>query len=132
MTDDEAATAVAGALRMGYRLVDTAAKYGNEVGVGRGIAASGVPRAEVLVTSKVRGADQGYEETLRACEQTRRDLGLEYLDLYLIHWPLPRVDKYVDTWRALDAGAGRRAGALDRGLELHRRPGSTGSSPRPG
>ncbi|WP_341358187.1 aldo/keto reductase [Georgenia sp. M64] len=101
MTDEVAATAVASALRMGYRLVDTAAKYGNEVGVGRGIADSGVPREEVLLTSKLRGQDQGYDETLRAFDASRRDLGVDYLDLYLIHWPLPRVDKFVDTWRAL-------------------------------
>ncbi|MFH5823583.1 aldo/keto reductase [Georgenia sp. AZ-5] len=101
MDDDEATVAVAEAIRIGYRLIDTAAKYGNEVGVGRGVAESGVPREEIQVASKVRGSDQGYDETLRAFEKTRADLGLEYLDLYLIHWPLPRLDRYVESWKAL-------------------------------
>ncbi|MHB1065694.1 MAG: aldo/keto reductase [Georgenia sp.] len=101
MDDAGARTAVADAIRTGYRLIDTAATYENEVGVGQGIADSGVPREEIVVTSKVRGDDQGYESTLRAFESTRRDLGLEYLDLYLIHWPLPRLDTFVETFRAL-------------------------------
>ncbi|WP_448072420.1 aldo/keto reductase [Georgenia yuyongxinii] len=101
MSDAEARTAVAGAIRAGYRLIDTAAKYGNEVGVGQGIAESGVLREEIVLTSKLRGSDQGYEEALRAFEQTRHDLGVDYVDLYLVHWPLPRLDKYVDSWRAL-------------------------------
>jgi len=98
---EEAPTAVRSALELGYRLVDTAASYGNEEGVGRGIAESGVPREEIVVTTKLRGQDQGYESTLRAFEASRRKLGVEYVDLYLIHWPLPRVDKYVDSWRAM-------------------------------
>ncbi|MFB4420958.1 aldo/keto reductase [Streptomyces sp. QL37] len=100
--DDEAAEqAVAGALRAGYRLVDTALNYGNETGTGRGIASSGVPRQDVFVTTKVPGRHHGYEETLASFEESRGKLGLEYVDLYLIHWPLPRVDKYVDTWKAM-------------------------------
>ncbi|MFF5727350.1 aldo/keto reductase [[Kitasatospora] papulosa] len=100
--DDEAAEkAVAGALQLGYRLVDTALNYGNETGTGRGIARSGVPRRELFVTTKVPGRHQGYEETLASFEVSRGNLGLEYVDLYLIHWPLPRVDKYVDTWKAM-------------------------------
>ncbi|MFC9945591.1 aldo/keto reductase [Streptomyces pratensis] len=100
--DDEAAEkAVAGALRIGYRLVDTALNYGNETGTGRGIAGSGVPRQEIFVTTKVPGRHQGYEETLASFEESRNNLGLDHVDLYLIHWPLPRVDKYVDTWKAM-------------------------------
>ncbi|MEU5371530.1 aldo/keto reductase [Streptomyces sp. NPDC005951] len=100
--DDAAAEeAVAGALELGYRLVDTALNYGNETGTGRGIARSGVPREEVVVTTKVPGRHQGYEETLASFEESRARLGVEYVDLYLIHWPLPRVDQYVDTWKAM-------------------------------
>ena len=101
MSDQEAERAVAGALETGYRLVDTATNYRNESGVGLGVAHSGVPREEVRVTTKLPGRHHGYEETLASFEESRRRLGLEYVDLYLIHWPLPRVDKYVDSWRAM-------------------------------
>ncbi|MFE0081827.1 aldo/keto reductase, partial [[Kitasatospora] papulosa] len=101
LDDEGAEKAVAGALRLGYRLVDTALNYGNETGTGRGIARSGVPRQEVFVTTKVPGRHHGYEETLASFEVSRGNLGLKYVDLYLIHWPLPRVDKYVDTWKAM-------------------------------
>jgi 2,5-diketo-D-gluconate reductase A len=100
LDDAQAETAVQTALGSGYRLIDTAARYGNEVGVGRGIAASGLPRAEVQITSKLRGSEHGYDSTLRAVEATLADLGTDYLDLYLIHWPLPMRDLYVETWRA--------------------------------
>ncbi|MFE4797278.1 aldo/keto reductase [Streptomyces sp. NPDC056708] len=99
--DDAAEKAVAGALGLGYRLVDTALSYGNETGTGRGIARSGVRREDVFVTTKVPGRHHGYEPTLASFEESRRNLGLEYVDLYLIHWPLPRLDLYVDTWKAL-------------------------------
>ncbi|WP_329613136.1 aldo/keto reductase [Streptomyces brevispora] len=101
LDDDAAEQAVAGALGLGYRLVDTALNYGNETGTGRGIARSGVPREDVFVTTKVPGRHQGYEKTLASFEESRRNLGLSYVDLYLIHWPLPRVDLYVDTWKAM-------------------------------
>ncbi|MEU1307075.1 aldo/keto reductase [Streptomyces shenzhenensis] len=101
MTDAEAGQAVGGALAAGYRLLDTATNYRNESGVGRGIAGSGVPREEVVVTTKLPGRHHGYEETLASFEESRRRLGVEYVDLYLIHWPLPRVGKYVDSWRAM-------------------------------
>ncbi|GAA3559371.1 aldo/keto reductase [Streptomyces osmaniensis] len=101
MDDAQAEQAVADALDLGYRLVDTATNYRNETGVGRGIAASGVPREEVVVTTKLPGRHHGYEETLASFEESRRRLDLTYVDLYLIHWPLPRVDKYVDSWRAM-------------------------------
>ncbi|MEV0980183.1 aldo/keto reductase [Streptomyces sp. NPDC049915] len=101
MDDALAEQAVRGALGLGYRLVDTAANYGNETGVGRGIAGSGVPREDVVVTTKLPGRHHGYEETLASFEESRRRLGLDHVDLYLIHWPLPRLDKYVDSWRAM-------------------------------
>ncbi|NUP23087.1 MAG: aldo/keto reductase [Streptomyces sp.] len=101
LPDDQAEQAVRDALELGYRLVDSATNYCNETGVGRGIAGSGVPRAEVMVTTKLPGRHHGYEETLASFEESRRRLGVEYVDLYLIHWPNPRVDKYVDAWRAM-------------------------------
>ncbi|MDT3439137.1 MULTISPECIES: aldo/keto reductase [unclassified Pseudofrankia] len=99
MTD--AAAGVRAALRAGYRLVDTASAYGNEDAVGKGIATSGLGRHEIVVTTKLRGLDQGYESALRAFEESRKRLGLEYVDLFLIHWPLPRLDRYIDSWRAM-------------------------------
>jgi len=100
LDDDEAYAAVGTALERGYRLIDSAARYDNEVGVGRAVADSGVPREEIVVTTKLPGADHGYEEALAGFEQSRQRLGLEYVDLYLIHWPLPTIDRFVDTWRA--------------------------------
>ncbi|MFE0952509.1 aldo/keto reductase, partial [Streptomyces mutabilis] len=102
MTDDEARRAVRESLETGYRLIDTAANYRNETGVGRGVADSGVPREEIVVTTKLPGRHHGYEETLASFEQSRARLGLEYVDLYLIHWPLPARDKYVDTYKAFE------------------------------
>jgi len=101
LSDAEAAEAVPAALAQGYRLVDTAARYGNEAGVGRGIAAAGLPRADLFVTTKLRGRDHGYAETRAALHRSLEALGLDYVDLFLIHWPLPRVDKYVDSYRAI-------------------------------
>lgn len=88
-TDEVAKSAVLSALSLGYRLIDTAAAYGNERGVGAGVAASGLKREEVFVTSKLRNAHHGYKATLEAFEGTMERLGLDYLDLYLIHWPNP-------------------------------------------
>jgi len=101
MGDDDAATAVASAIEVGYRLFDTAARYGNEKGVGQGLRAAGVPREELFVTSKLRGAQQGYASTRTAVEESLDRLGLDYLDLYLIHWPLPLRDLYVESYRAM-------------------------------
>ncbi|MFF7473998.1 aldo/keto reductase [Streptomyces sp. NPDC008092] len=101
MDDAQAEQAVRQGLGLGYRLVDTAVNYRNEPGVGRGLASSGVPREEVVVTTKLPGRHHGYEETLASFEESRQRLGLEYVDLYLIHWPNPRVDRYVDSWRAM-------------------------------
>ena len=101
MSDAEAERAVSEALGLGYRLVDTATNYSNESGVGFGLTRSGVPREEVVVTTKLPGRHHGYAETLASFEDSRRRLGLDYVDLYLIHWPLPRIDRYVDSWRAM-------------------------------
>ncbi len=90
---------VKAALRNGYRSIDTAAIYGNEAGVGTAIEASGIPRDQLFVTSKVWNGDQGYDATLKAFEVSLHKLGLDYLDLYLIHWPVKA--HYLDTWRAL-------------------------------
>lgn len=91
--------AVKSALRNGYRSIDTAAVYGNEEGVGIAISESGIERHDIFLTSKVWNADQGYESTLKAFETSLRKLGTDYLDLYLIHWPVK--GKYLDTWRAM-------------------------------
>ncbi|MFJ9863146.1 aldo/keto reductase [Streptomyces sp. NPDC101165] len=100
--DDEAERAVATALEAGYRSIDTAAIYGNEEGTGKAIAASGLPREDIFVTTKLWNSDQGYDSTLRAFDASLEKLGLDHLDLYLIHWPLPSRDKYLDTYRAFE------------------------------
>ncbi|MCC4314866.1 aldo/keto reductase [Streptomyces malaysiensis] len=100
--DDEAQVAVRNALDAGYRSIDTAAIYGNEEGTGKGLAASGIARDELFITTKLRNGDQGYDSALRAFDTSLTKLGLEYVDLYLIHWPLPAVDKYVDSWKAFE------------------------------
>ncbi|MDX6363500.1 MAG: 2,5-diketo-D-gluconate reductase [Streptomyces sp.] len=100
--DDEAEQAVATALEAGYRSIDTAAIYGNEEGTGKAIASSGVPRADLFVTTKLWNGDQGYDSTLRAFDTSLDKLGLEYVDLYLIHWPLPSKGAYVDTYKAFE------------------------------
>ncbi|MFH8253718.1 aldo/keto reductase [Streptomyces roseolus] len=100
--DDATAAAVTAALDAGYRSIDTAAVYGNEAGVGRALAASGIAREELFVTTKLWNADQGYDATLRAFDAGLATLGLDYVDLYLIHWPAPARDLYRDSWRALE------------------------------
>ena len=99
---DEVIPPVTEALQAGYRLLDTAAAYGNEEGVGKAIADSGVPRDELFVTTKLWNSDHGYDSALRAFDTSMGKLGLETLDLYLIHWPTPSRDLYVDTWKALE------------------------------
>ncbi|SEE94884.1 aldo/keto reductase [Ruania alba] len=98
--DDQAQVATEEALRVGYRLIDTAAIYGNEAGVGRAIAASDVNRDEMYITTKLWNGEQGYDSTLRAFDVSMDKLGLDVLDLYLIHWPCPKADKFTDTWKA--------------------------------
>jgi diketogulonate reductase-like aldo/keto reductase len=100
--NDETEAAVTAALDAGYRSIDTATAYGNEAGVGAAIAKSGIPRDQLFVTTKLVNDDQGYDSTLRAFDRSMSELGLERLDLYLIHWPLPKRDKYVETWRAFE------------------------------
>lgn len=100
--DDEATRAVGTALEAGYRSIDTAAIYGNEEGTGRAIAASGVPREDIFVTTKLWNRDQGYDSTLRAFDTSLAKLGLDHVDLYLIHWPAPSRDQYVDTYKAFE------------------------------
>lgn len=96
---NETVESVKKAIEVGYRAIDTAAIYENEEGVGQAIRECGVPREELFITSKVWNTEQGYETTLKAFEDSLNRLGLEYLDLYLIHWP--GKDKYLETWRAL-------------------------------
>ncbi|RKQ33187.1 aldo/keto reductase [Oceanobacillus halophilus] len=100
--DDEATPAVSKAIEAGYRSIDTAMIYGNEIGVGKAIANSNVPREELFITTKVWNSDHGYESTLKAFEESLEKLGLDYVDLYLIHWPTPKYDQYVDTYKALE------------------------------
>ncbi|MEU1176927.1 aldo/keto reductase [Streptomyces sp. NPDC005820] len=100
--DDEAERAVSIALEAGYRSIDTAAIYGNEEGTGKAIAASGVPREDIFVTTKLWNSDQGYDATLRAFDTSLGKLGLDHVDLFLIHWPLPARDRYVDTYKAFE------------------------------
>lgn len=97
--DSAAKQAVAAALAAGYRLIDTAKLYGNETGVGEAIRESGIPREEIFVTTKLWNDDQGYESTLEAFEASLRRLGLDYVDLYLIHWPA--TPERQDSWKAL-------------------------------
>jgi 2,5-diketo-D-gluconate reductase A len=100
-SQDEVEGAVHSALTVGYRHIDTAAIYGNEAGVGDGIRSSGVPRTEIFVTTKLWNTEQGFDSTLKAVDQSLTRLGLDYVDLYLIHWPVPSKGRYVGTWRAM-------------------------------
>ncbi|GGY97892.1 aldo/keto reductase [Streptomyces sp. WAC04189] len=100
--DEETTAAVTSALEAGYRSIDTAAIYGNETGVGRALATSGIAREDLFITTKLWNADQGYDATLRAFDDSLAKLGLDHVDLYLIHWPTPARDLYKDTWRAIE------------------------------
>ncbi|MET8825135.1 aldo/keto reductase [Streptomyces sp. NPDC004610] len=100
--DAEAERAVSTALEAGYRSIDTAAIYGNEKGTGRAVAAAGVPREELFITTKLWNSDQGYDATLRAFDTSLAKLGLDYVDLYLIHWPAPAKDRYLDSYKAFE------------------------------
>ena len=98
----EAQRVVETAIEAGYRHVDTAAAYNNEAGVGAAIRSSGLPREDLFVTTKLRNGNQGYDEALVAYDESCERLGLDQIDLYLIHWPFPSADRYVDSWRALE------------------------------
>jgi len=100
--DEETTATVTRALEAGYRSIDTAAAYGNERGVGEAIKASGIARDELFITTKLWNAAQGYDSTLRAFDDSLAKLGLDQLDLYLIHWPVPAADRFVDTWKAFE------------------------------
>ncbi|MET7271284.1 aldo/keto reductase [Streptomyces flaveolus] len=100
--DAETTAAVSAALEAGYRSIDTAAIYGNEAGVGRALADSGLARDELFVTTKLWNADQGYDATLKAFDASLDKLGLDHVDLYLIHWPTPARDLYRESWKAIE------------------------------
>jgi 2,5-diketo-D-gluconate reductase A len=101
LTGDDGIAAVVSALETGYRLIDTAVNYGNEQEVGEAIRRSGVPREELFVTSKLPGRDHGYDDAIASVRGSLERLGLDFLDLHLIHWPNPSVDRYTEAWRAL-------------------------------
>ncbi|MBO1025973.1 aldo/keto reductase [Ochrobactrum sp. SD129] len=98
--NDEAISAVSEALKVGYRHIDTAAIYGNEEGTGKAINESGIARSDIYLTTKLWNKEQGYESTLKAFDESLKKLGTDYVDLYLIHWPLPSKDLFMETWRA--------------------------------
>lgn len=100
--EDQLRTALETALEAGYRAIDTAAIYGNEEGVGSAVNGSGIARDELFITSKLWNSDQGYETALRAFDKSLEKLQLDYLDLYLIHWPASKNSAHVETWRALE------------------------------
>jgi 2,5-diketo-D-gluconate reductase A len=99
---EETKQAVTEALKTGYRLIDTAQGYRNEEGVGAAIAESDVPREELFITTKLTNSEHGYDTTLTAFDGSMEKLGIDVLDLFLIHWPLPMFDQYVETWRAFE------------------------------
>jgi diketogulonate reductase-like aldo/keto reductase len=134
MDDGEARQAVTHAVSLGYRLIDTAASYGNEAGVGSAVAEASVAREELFVTTKLRGSQHGYDAALRGFEESRARLGLDYVDLYLIHWPLPGRDLYTETWRAFvhlrEQGLARSIGVSNFTPEqIERAAGETGVWP---
>jgi 2,5-diketo-D-gluconate reductase A len=134
MSSDEAERAVASAVAADYRLVDTAYAYGNEDGVGRGLLAAGVPREEIFITSKFNAEWHGVQKVRDAFADSTRKLGTDYLDLYLIHWPNPAQDRYVDAWRGLcrllDEGLVRAIGVSNfKPAHLERLLESTGVAP---
>src|ERR1700744_5417153 len=115
LSDEETESSVLAALEAGCRLIDTAASYGNEVAVGRAIAASGVPRDELFVATKLGTSKQGFDTAQESCKESLDRLGLDYLDLYLIHWPAPKLGKYVESFEGMmkgrEQGHGRSSGA---------------------
>jgi 2,5-diketo-D-gluconate reductase A len=134
LDDAEVERVVVEALGLGYRHIDTAAKYGNEVGVGRGVARGGVPREDVFVTTKLDGPYQGDDRAIAGLDASLDRLGFEYVDLLLIHWPLPARDEFVSTWRTfeklLEAGKTRAIGVSNfKPAHLERLIAETGTVP---
>ncbi|WP_343929701.1 aldo/keto reductase [Tsukamurella strandjordii] len=134
VSDDGAEAAVAEALRVGYRSIDTAKVYENEAGTGRAIAASGLDRGNVYLTTKLWNSDQGFDETLRAFDASLERLGTDYVDLYLIHWPVPEYGRAVDTFKAFqkirDEGRAKSIGVSNFRVEdLQRVIDETGEAP---
>lgn len=134
MPDDQAADSVAEALAVGYRSIDTARIYDNEAGVGRAIRESGIARSDVFVTTKLWNDDQGRDRTLRAFDDSLVRLGLDYVDLYLIHWPKPGLGLYIETYEAMmelrDSGRARSIGVSNFTQEhLLRLVKATGEAP---
>ncbi|MBS3177408.1 MULTISPECIES: aldo/keto reductase [unclassified Pseudoclavibacter] len=132
--DEEATRVVVDAIDLGYRHIDTAAFYDNEVGVGRGIRETGASRDDLFVATKVWHDRHGFDETLASFDESLERLGLDYVDLYLIHWPAPAQDRYVETWQALerlrDEGRARSIGVSNfKGHHLDRLAAETGTVP---
>lgn len=121
LSDADTERAVSAALEIGIRLIDTAAAYGNEAAVGRAVKASGIPRAEIVVTTKLATAEQGFQASQDAIKASLERLDMEYVDLYLIHWPAGNADKYVDSWggmmRQKDVGSTKSIGVCNFGAE---------------
>ena len=113
LSDAEVAPVVVAAIEAGYRHIDTAYRYGNERGVGQGIRDSGIRREELFVTTKLDGAFQGNDRAIAGLDECLQRLGLDYVDLLLIHWPLPQRDEYVSTWKTFEqlVAAGAKKGA---------------------
>ncbi len=131
---EETTEAVVRAFEAGYRHIDTAAAYRNEGAVGQGFRASGLDRGEVFITTKCWNEDQGYDEARRACEKSLQRLELEHIDLYLIHWPVPAHDRYLETWKAFielrDEGLVRSIGVSNfEPAHLRRLIAETGETP---
>ena len=128
------ADAVRTAFDAGYRHIDTAQGYGNEEGVGQAVRESGLAREEVFVTTKLTNSRHGFDEAIAALDESLQKLGLEYVDLYLIHWPRPHADRYVETWRAFEKiasdGKARSIGVSNFQVEhLERLAAETGTVP---
>lgn len=121
LSDADTERAVSAALEIGIRLIDTAAAYGNEAAVGRAVRASGIPRAEIVVTTKLATAEQGFQASQDAIKASLERLDMEYVDLYLIHWPAGNADKYVDSWggmmRQKDVGSTKSIGVCNFSAE---------------
>ena len=122
LNDDKVAPVIVTAIEVGYRHIDTAYRYGNQRGVGKGIKDSGINREELFVTTKLDGEFQGNERAIAGLDECLRQLGLDYVDLLLIHWPLPQRDEYISTWKTFEKPSRGRQGPLDRRFQLQAYP----------